>query len=58
MCFLKLIKVHLLVSELYKYQNGRCNDRNILTLLESYSNYRHFTQRPNYFLVVYKRGSL
>jgi len=26
--FFKLIKVHLLVSELYMYQNARCNDRN------------------------------
>jgi hypothetical protein len=26
MCFL-LIKVHLLVSELYMYQNARCNDK-------------------------------
>ena len=24
--FLKLIKVHLLVSELYIYQTARCND--------------------------------
>ena len=24
--FFKLIKVHLLVSELYMYQNARCND--------------------------------
>jgi len=23
----KLIKVHLLVSELYMYQNARCNDK-------------------------------
>jgi hypothetical protein len=28
MCFIKLIKVHLLVSELYIYQNARCNDKN------------------------------
>jgi len=27
MCFFKLIKVHLLVSELSIYQNARCNDR-------------------------------
>jgi len=26
--FFKLIKVHLLVSELYIYQNVRCNDKN------------------------------
>jgi len=26
-CF-KLIKVHLLVSELHVYQNARCNDKN------------------------------
>ena len=26
--FFKLIKVHLLVSELYIYQNARCNDKN------------------------------
>ena len=25
--FIKLIKVHLLVSELYIYQNARCNDK-------------------------------
>ena len=25
--FFKLIKVHLLVSELYIYQNARCNDK-------------------------------
>ena len=28
--FFKLIKVHLLVSELYIYQNARCNDKNCL----------------------------
>ena len=27
--FFKLIKVHLLVSELYVYQNARCNDKKI-----------------------------
>jgi len=27
MCFFKLIKVHLLVSELYIYQNARCNNK-------------------------------
>ena len=27
MCFFKLIKVHLLVSVLYMYQNARCNDK-------------------------------
>jgi len=26
--FFKLIKVHLLVSELYVYQNARCNNKN------------------------------
>ena len=26
--FFKLIKVHLFVSELYIYQNARCNDKN------------------------------
>jgi len=26
--FFKLIKVHLLVSELYIYQNARCDDKN------------------------------
>ena len=25
--FFKLLKVHLLVSELYIYQNARCNDK-------------------------------
>jgi hypothetical protein len=29
--FFKLIKVHLLVSELYKNQNAPCNDKNLLT---------------------------
>ena len=29
--FFKLIKVHLLVSELYIYQNARCNDKNLST---------------------------
>ena len=29
--FFKLIKVHLLVSELYIYQNARCNDKTILS---------------------------
>ena len=29
MCFFKLIKVHLLVSELYMHQNARCNDTKI-----------------------------
>ena len=28
--FFKLIKVHLLVSELYIYQNARCDDKNCL----------------------------
>jgi len=28
--FFKLIKVHLLVSELYIYQTARCNDKNFL----------------------------
>ena len=32
MCVIKLIKVHLLVSELYIHQNARCNDRNLLSL--------------------------
>ena len=27
--FFTLIKVHFLVSELYIYQNARCNDKNI-----------------------------
>ena len=30
--FFKLIKVHLLVSELYAYQNSQCNDKKILLL--------------------------
>jgi len=34
--FFKLIKVHLLVSELYIYQNARCNDKKtIFYYLES-----------------------
>ena len=28
--FFKLIKVRLLVSELYMYQNARCNDKKIV----------------------------
>jgi hypothetical protein len=31
--FFKLIKVYLLVSELYIYQNARCNDKNKKTAL-------------------------
>jgi len=31
--FFKLIKVHLLVSELYIYQNARCNDKNACSKL-------------------------
>jgi len=30
--FLKLIKVYLLVSELYIYQNARCYDKNSETM--------------------------
>ena len=30
--FFKLIKVHLLVSELYIYQNARCNDKKRINL--------------------------
>jgi len=29
--FFKLIKVHLLVSEIYIHQNARCNDKNYLS---------------------------
>ena len=35
--FFKLIKVHLLVSELYIYQNARCNDKEKKTLYVSNS---------------------
>ena len=31
--FFKLIKVHLLVSELYIYQNARCNVKKIVTFV-------------------------
>ena len=31
--FFKLIKVHLLVSELYIHQNARCNDKNYFQLV-------------------------
>jgi len=31
--FFKLIKVHLLVSELYIYQNAWCNDKNLLSVV-------------------------
>ena len=34
--FFKLIKVHLLVSELCVYQNARCNDKKNTALLQSY----------------------
>jgi len=30
MCFLKLIQVHLLVSELYIYQHARFNNKKII----------------------------
>ena len=30
MLFFKLIKVHLLVSELHIYQNARCNNKKML----------------------------
>jgi len=32
--FFKLIKVHLLVSELYIHQNARCNDKKNPKILE------------------------
>ena len=32
--FFELIKVHLLVSELYIYQNARCNDRKSKSIFE------------------------
>jgi len=31
--FFKSIKVYLLVSELYIYQNARCNDKKLITRL-------------------------
>ena len=31
--FLKLIKVHLLMSELYIYKNAQCNDKNCVTVI-------------------------
>jgi len=31
--FFKLIKVHLLVSELYVYQNARCKDKNLIKII-------------------------
>jgi len=31
--FFKLIKVHLLVSELYIYQNARCNNKKKLHII-------------------------
>jgi len=34
--FFKLIKVHLLVSEIYIYQNARCKDKN--STADSYMN--------------------
>ena len=40
MCFFKLIKVHLLVSELYIYQNARCNDKK--KIMYNYMNYFTF----------------
>ena len=40
--FFKLIKVHLLVSELYMYQNARCNNK---------KNYKKLCFYYNYFLI-------
>jgi len=34
--FFKLIKVHLLVSELYVYQNVRCNDKKNYVIMFSF----------------------
>ena len=33
--FFKLIKVHLLVSELYIYKNARCNDKKMIKKLKN-----------------------
>jgi len=33
--FFKLIKVHLLASELYIYQTARCNDKNVIHLFQA-----------------------
>ena len=43
--FFKLIKVHLLVSELYIYQNARCNDENPLVLLSFLWFLKHKSKR-------------
>ena len=40
--FFKLIKVHLLVSELYIYQNARCNDKHFLK-----NNFKIYTKIDN-----------
>jgi len=35
MCFFKLIKVYLLVSELYIYQNARCDYKKMQKILHN-----------------------
>ena len=47
--FFKLIKVHLLVSEIYIYQNGRCNDNPPLGMLHNIR-YMHRTA-----LLIYEK---
>ena len=49
--FFKLIKVHLLVSELYIYQNARCNDKNWNALLTINCVYNCISM-PRFFLAL------
>ena len=44
--FFKLIKVHLLVSEIYIHQNARCNDKKKNgAVLKCDASYKHFRER-------------
>ena len=49
--FFKLIKAHLLVSEIYIYQNGRCNDKNKQIMNEERERYvfQHGTDGRNIY---------
>ena len=40
--FFKLIKVYFLVSELYIYQNARCNDKNCYFVFENVHLWKYF----------------
>jgi len=53
--FFKLIKVYLLVSELYIYQNARCNDKNLHIL--SYFNTKYNNLRNSRRNICIKKES-